>query len=250
MHIEAACVTDQNTRARNEDAFHSAPELGLLVVADGMGGYQGGAIASRTAVDTIADFYSRSAIDGELTWPFVDPSLDEDRSQALVAIRLAHRAVQQQKRGPLASMGSTIALVALRERSAVIAHAGDSRVYLLRGGALHALTRDHSFVEEMSARGLTPEERERVAAQYGHVITRAVGIGDDLEPTLTKIEIAPRDTFLLCTDGLHGALAPEVIRDVLVMFDVELAAEVLVSRAIDAGSSDNVTAIVATLLAR
>lgn len=247
LQIEGAGSSDKGRRARNEDAHRVMAEIGFFVVADGMGGYEGGAVASLVTVETLADFYARNAYDRDLTWPFVvDPALDLPRNQALCGIRLAHDAVRARKRGPLASMGSTVVAVAFEGARAVVAHAGDSRAYRLRAGVLSRLTRDHSFVEEIAERGegISPADRARVAAQFGHVITRAVGIGGEIEPGLSVIDVRAGDTFLLCTDGLHGVLDDDEIAETLALFAPRDAADLLVQRAIEAGSSDNVTAIV------
>jgi serine/threonine protein phosphatase PrpC len=143
-------------------------------------------------------------------------------------------------------MGSTVAMVAAHGERAIVAHAGDSRVYRLRAGVLDQLTRDHSFVEELEARGRLPaDDRARIAAQFAHVITRAVGIGAEVEPTLREIELERGDRLLLCTDGLHGVLDRDEIADTLSIHSPHVAAEALVARALEAGSTDNVTAVVA-----
>ncbi|MDQ3037899.1 MAG: protein phosphatase 2C domain-containing protein [Myxococcota bacterium] len=246
--IEGAGSSDKGRRARNEDAHRVMPEIGFFVVADGMGGYEGGAVASLVTVETLADFYARNACDRDLTWPFVvDPELDLPRNQALCGMRLAHDAVRARKRGPLAQMGSTVAAIAFHGERAVIAHAGDSRAYRLRARTLTQLTRDHSFVEEIAARGdgISPADRARIAAQFGHVITRAIGIGGDIEPGLSLVDVRAGDVFLLCTDGVHGVLDDEELAETLALFAPRDAADILVQRAIEAGSSDNVTAVVA-----
>jgi serine/threonine protein phosphatase PrpC len=246
--IEGAGSSDKGRRGRNEDAHRAMPDIGFFVVADGMGGYEGGAVASLVTVETLADFYARNAYDRDLTWPFVvDPELDLPRNQALCGLRLAHDAVRARKRGPLASMGSTVVAIAFHGERAVVAHAGDSRAYRLRGGALSRLTRDHSFVEELAARaeGISEADRTRVAAQFGHVITRAVGIGGELEPGLSLVDVRAGDVFLLTSDGVHGFLDEEEMAETLAMFGPRDAADILVQRALEAGSNDNVTAIVA-----
>jgi len=211
-----------------------------------MGGYEGGQVASLVVVETLADFYARNASDRDLTWPFaIDGDLDLESNQAIVGAHMAHAAVVARKRGPLREMGSTVAAISFRGSHAVVMHAGDSRVYRLRGGKLERLTRDHSFVEEMAAQTtMDPEQRERLAEQYGHVITRAIGIGKKVEPTVARHEVLAGDVFLLTTDGVHGVIDDDELGDLLRHLAPREAAAHVVTRAIEAGSRDNATAIV------
>lgn len=250
VRIEGAGASDKGIRARNEDAFRELPEAGFFVLADGMGGYEGGQIASAVTVETLADFYARNASDRDLTWPFaIDGDLDLESNQAIVGAHLAHAAVQARKRGPLREMGSTVAAIAFHGERAVVLHAGDSRVYRLREGKLEPLTRDHSFVEELAAhQAMAPAQREALAEQYGHVITRAIGIGKKLEPTVSRVELRAGDVFLLTTDGVHGVLDADELADLLTHLSPREAARHVVARAIDAGSRDNATAIVVRVL--
>lgn len=253
MLIEGSGSTDTGKRARNEDALAVRPQLGLYLVSDGMGGYAGGAVASKLVVETVVAFLDQNARDPDVTWPFVtwpeEPSagaIGFEESRVLVALRLAHREIVKRRHGELAQMGATAAMVLTKHDRAIIAHVGDSRVYRLREGKLEQLTRDHSFLEEVCARGqdLGEEERARIAAQYGHVITRAMGNDRELEPDLRSVELRSGDVLMLCTDGVHGALGADEMRDILAMHAPSDAADLLISRAIDEGSTDNVTAVV------
>ncbi len=246
VRIEGAGASDKGIRARNEDAFRELPDAGFFVLADGMGGYEGGQVASLVVVETLADFYARNASDRDLTWPFaVDGDLDLESNQALVGAHMAHAAVLARKRGPLKEMGSTVAAIAFRGAHAVVMHTGDSRVYRARDGRIERLTRDHSFVEEMAAHTpMDPEQHARLVEQYGHVVTRAVGIGKSIQPTVTRHEVSAGDVFLLTTDGVHGVLDDDELGDLLGHLPPRDAAKHLVARAIEAGSRDNATAIV------
>lgn len=239
--------TTTGRRSANQDRLAARDDLGLFVVADGMGGYEGGEVASQTTVDAIVSLYETHRDDEEHTWPHVpDGDLSLAQKQAIVAVELAHRAVREKRHGKLAQMGSTVVMLVRVGSRMVVAHAGDSRAVLLRGGALHALTRDDSFMAELDARGSggSAEERERMAAQFGHVVTKAIGHGEHLRPTVSEMEIAEGDVFLLSSDGLHGVLDPEEIAHTLAMFAPDDASEILLARAIEEGSTDNVTAVV------
>jgi serine/threonine protein phosphatase PrpC len=246
VRIEGAGASDKGIRARNEDAFRELPDAGFFVLADGMGGYEGGQVASLVTVETLADFYARNASDRDLTWPFaIDGELDLESNQAIVGAHLAHAAVAARRRGPLREMGSTVAAIAFHGSHAVVMHAGDSRVYRLRAGKLERLTRDHSFVEELAAQAtMDPAQRAALELQYGHVITRAIGIGKKLEPTVSRVALLAGDVFLLTTDGVHGVLDDDELGDLLAQLSPREAAHHVVTRAIDVGSRDNATAIV------
>jgi serine/threonine protein phosphatase PrpC len=247
LTIDAAAFTTRGRRANNEDAYCLEPALGLFAVADGMGGYEGGEVASRLAVATLRDFYARERADGESTWPFgVDGALSLAENRLAVAIRLAHREVVVQKRGPLAMMGSTVAAIALDGNDAVVAHMGDSRVYRLRAGAtaaLEALTRDHSLYAELEAArapDLPPRERFHLA----HVITRALGMEGEPRPDVRRIALAPGDTLLLCTDGVTEKMDDARLAAWMAAPSAEAACRGVVEEAYERGGRDNITALV------
>lgn len=241
--IECAARTFTGRRSNNEDAFCAEPALGLFAVADGMGGYEGGEVASGLAITAMQGFYKRLARDDNATWPFgLDPRLGLDENTLAVAMRVADAEVSSQKRGRLASMGSTVAAVAVRDGRAVIGHVGDSRVYRLREGALTQLTRDHSLYEEMRATGMELPPRERFP--HANVITRALGMCNRQGPDVSAAALRAGDVFLLCTDGLIETLDEARIRDVLASSDPEAACEDLVTEAFERGARDNITAVV------
>ena len=222
-------------------------DLGLFVVADGMGGYEGGEVASQVAVGAIEELVARTAGDADVTWPFgADPRLDPVASELAVATRLAAARIAAAKVGPLAQMGSTMVAIRIdpRRRLAVIGHVGDSRAYRLRAGRLERLTVDHSLWEELVAAGAAPAER--TAFPYRHVITRALGT-PHAEPDLRVDALAPGDVFLLCSDGLSEVLADQVIAAALAR-PAAAACRALVAAAYQAGSTDNISAVVVRVL--
>jgi protein phosphatase len=149
----------------------------------------------------------------------------------------------------LAQMGSTVVLFSFVGGRMIVAHAGDSRAALVRRGSFHALTRDDSFLAELESRSAagSPDERARMAAQFGHVVTKAIGHGESLEPTVRELAVEEGDVFLLSSDGLHGVLEPDELAQTLTMFAPEDACEILLARALEEGSNDNVTCIVVRL---
>lgn len=247
--IESAHCTTTGRRTNNEDAYLDDARLGLFAVADGMGGYEGGEVASDLAVKAMRGFYARLASDDNATWPFgLDPALGLDENALAVAIRLADSEVAARKTGRLASMGSTVAAVAVRDGRAVIGHVGDSRVYLLRGGRLRQLTRDHSLYEDMRAAGMEVPPREQFP--HANVITRALGMRPQPGAELGAEALRDGDVFLLCTDGLTEALDERRIAEALGAMAPAAACEALVRGSFDNGARDNITAVVLRVSAR
>jgi PPM family protein phosphatase len=159
------------------------------------------------------------------------------------AIRAAHREVRLRKTGHLHQMGSTIAALQFLDGEAVVAHVGDSRVYRLRDGVVEQLTADHSLYAELKRSGmddLPPREQ----CQYGHVITRALGMEGDIRPDLRRELPRRGDVYLVCTDGLFEKLEPADLARVLAAGSAEDACRQLVEEAYRRGGKDNITAVV------
>lgn len=232
MRIHHDASSDTGRRSNNEDAWVASPELGFYAVADGMGGYEGGEVASRMAVETLLAYFERLGADG------IDLENDEDgaRDQMRMAIRMADRAVQRAAVGDLRQMGTTLVCMLVRGSRALLAHVGDSRIYRAREGELALLTRDHSLVAEMEAAGLS------AGAHLSHVITQALGQGPAARPDLRVVDVLPGDRFLLCTDGLTDVMSLGEIADGLSRR--RGVARALVDAAYDLGSMDNITALV------
>lgn len=242
MKTQAGAATHVGRRGNNEDALACDAERGLFVVADGMGGYAGGEVASRVAVSTLRRFLGRCLGDEDVFWPYpVDLSRPATENMIKNATRLAHERIVARKAGPLAEMGSTVALLVLTETAAIIGHVGDSRVYRLRDGALTPLTRDHSLYEELKAQGNEmPPKKE---CTIGHIITRALGIGSSSADVRIE-ELREGDVFLLATDGLTEPLSEPKIQAILERHEPSDAAVRLVEEAYAAGGKDNITVIV------
>jgi serine/threonine protein phosphatase PrpC len=239
MQLDSFALTIAGRRTNNEDAICARPDLGLFVVADGLGGYDGGEIASSLAVEVICDLVRRTAGDGDVTWPYkIDPQRSITENEVIVATRLAGDRITARRVGLLEQMGSTVAVLRFSDDRAVIGHVGDSRVYRLRAGALAQLTVDHSLVSQMIAAGMSPD----ASFPWRHVITRALGM-PAAEPDVQTAAVLPGDVYLLCSDGLYEPLSEQTIAALLEGAPKD-ACKRLVDAAYAAGSRDNISAIV------
>jgi serine/threonine protein phosphatase PrpC len=242
MKITATAVSLTGRRPNNEDRYLVAEDLNLYAVADGMGGYAGGEVASRLTVEQLEAFVQRNRRDAAGTWPCKeDKRLTFAENLLRAAVRQAHDTIASQRQGELEQMGSTVVAVLVEGRRATLAHVGDSRIYRLRGGTLSQLTRDHSLWAELEAAGMEPGARAGFA--HKNYITRALGIEAN-RPDLVTVEVEPGDRLLLCSDGLHDPL-DETALEALMAGDCEAIAKA----AYDAGSSDNITAVLLAVVA-
>ncbi|HSW39608.1 MAG TPA: Stp1/IreP family PP2C-type Ser/Thr phosphatase [Acidobacteriota bacterium] len=239
MHIEYGVVTDNGKiRPANEDTFIADGENRFFIVADGMGGHSSGEIASRIASSAAAEIVA-----DEKETP--DPG------------RLIHRAVQQanlrvyekQKTNPEhRGMGSTLTALMLRNDRYVIAHVGDSRAYLFRGGTLRQLTRDHSLVWPLYECGALAKDAMPKHPQK-NIVTRAVGTQPDVEIDIESGDAFKDDIYLLCSDGLTDVLTDNEIERILADNGgrPQKASSILVEAANYGGGPDNITALVVKL---
>jgi serine/threonine protein phosphatase PrpC len=236
MRFSCAARTDVGVvRSGNEDTYLMSSDRGLFIVADGMGGHAAGEVASDMAARIIAEQFR----------PARGMSDDELSSQMIGAIRSANEAIfrrtltEHDKRG----MGTTATVLDLLPRRYLLGQVGDSRAYILRGGVLTQLTKDHSYVQEQVDAGrLTPEEAR--VHPYANVITRCVGSSSDVIPDLYVGTLEPGDLLLLASDGLTGMLDDEDVRDILMNGgELEEMVDALIAAANHRGGLDNVTTI-------
>jgi len=221
-------------RSNNEDALLLKPELGLLAVADGMGGEEGGELASRIFIETALEVFADSPAESE-----------EERYRSVQkAFALANeRILEEARRNQFSKMGCTADLVALCPPGYVLGHVGDSRTYLLRKGELRQLTRDHSLVQEQIEEGLiTPEEARKHSLR--NVILRAVGVDETLAVDLLRGRGQSGDLLLLCSDGLTGMVEDGDIENLLLRpMSLEQKVDRLIQAANSAGGADNITVV-------
>jgi len=254
MRISVAGTTDVGKkRAHNEDAFLLLPEEQLYCVADGMGGHASGEVASRIAVEELAEFFRLTGRDDEATWPFAgEPGRRLDENRLLTGVRLANLRILERARTDerLRGMGTTLvcALFDKALESVIVAHVGDSRAYLLRQGAIRQLTEDHSLLNDyMRTRRLSAEEIEHFP--HKNVIVRALGMKDQVEVDVQREPLRSGDVILLCCDGLSGMVPDERMAELVRQHqrDLKAAAQALVDAANAAGGVDNITCVLAQL---
>jgi protein phosphatase len=233
-------------RANNEDAFLVNDGRGLYAVADGIGGREGGEVASRIAVDTLAGVIPDLLTDRDRTPAAGTDAGGRPEVPALRhAISLMNRNILDaaSKNAALTGMGTTLTALLLAGRRAFIAHIGDSRLYRLRSGVLDQLTNDHSLVAEQVRAGLITAEKA-LTSPYRHVITRALGVEREDEPDVMEHPVQKGDTFLLCTDGLTDMLGDREIAGILAGRPPREAVEKLIDTANAHGGVDNITVVV------
>lgn len=245
--LEIAAETDVGRiRNLNEDSIATVDKLGLLVLADGMGGYKAGNVASELAAHSIVEVLSGGLKDNS-----DDNVTDLIRQAIKSANRLIFRESQELARRASSSgqeqvMGSTVALMLLRGDYVTVAHVGDSRVYRLRNGRLELMTHDHSLLQEQIDLGmLTAKDAEN--SHNRHLVTRGLGLKEEVDVTLGGGTVQLDDIYLLCSDGLNDMVDDADIELVLnsLQANLPLAAKQLVMIANDNGGEDNISVILA-----
>ena len=236
-------------RTSNEDSFSNRPDVGLFVVADGMGGHVAGEVASRVAVEAISAFIEETAgADKNRTWPFpFEPTLSLEANRLKAAFRLANRRIAAAiaDSHDLRGMATTASALLVGRTQASVAHVGDSRVYVFREGGLHQITHDHSWVEEQVRAGtMTPSAARQ--HPWRNVVTRALSGGDDPEVDVVEVVPAAGERYLLCSDGLFSVVDNRVIAEILgdAKLSLEQVCERLIEAANAAGGPDNITTLV------
>jgi protein phosphatase len=218
-------------RKLNEDACLEQASHFIWAVADGMGGHDAGDFASRSVVDALSNLPDSKSL-GSM--------VESVRAQLrIVNTHLAEEARRRQ----VQLIGSTAVVLLAYDNHAVVVWAGDSRAYRYRHAELEQLTQDHSQVQELVTQGrITPEQ----AVHYpgSNIITRAVGVADELRLDSEMFEVQEGDLFLLCSDGLYNEVSEEEIREALAVGDCKYSCDLLIERALARGARDNVTVVV------
>lgn len=247
MNLRSSAKSDIGRKRRqNEDCFVENNQLGLFVVADGMGGHNAGEIASRLACDWVSGEIARRK---DLLADYVKtPSLEKRRA----ILRVLEGIVQQasavvyesgEREAGQHGMGTTLSTLLIAGPSAFIAHVGDSRIYLLRDEEIHQLTDDHTLLAEHVRKGLLKRDEADEMSEFCNIITRGVGILPSAEVDTLHVELAPNDRFLLCSDGLYDYLDAKEIGAILGEAELESTVDKLIELANGRGGRDNLTAL-------
>lgn len=248
LFLEITAKTDPGVlRSLNEDSIATVSELGLLVLSDGMGGYQSGDVASSLTTQVIVEGLTQGLLgkldhNGEVAAVVKDVVKRANRAIYREGERRAQRVHSSQEQ----AMGSTLALLLFKNNHVTMAHVGDSRIYRLRANQLELLTHDHSLLQEQIDQGILSAEAA-ATSHNRHLVTRGLGLEAEVEVTLDECEALPGDIYLLCSDGLNDMVDNADIERVLnsLQANLPLAASQLVMIANDNGGEDNISVILA-----
>jgi len=237
-------------RQHNEDSLFLPEVERLAVVADGMGGHASGEVASKMAVDTLAEHFRNTRDEAEITWPYrLDPADRYESTRLINGIQLANLKIydRAQTDDKCHGMGTTIVATLFCDDHIVIGHVGDSRVYRLRDGKLHQLTEDHSLLNDyIKMKRMTEEEIGKF--QHKNVIVRALGMKESVQVDVMTDAFKLGDVYLMCSDGLSGMIDDDGLCEVLKQeTDVDRACEALITLANRNGGVDNITCVLAKL---
>lgn len=251
--LNIAGKTDKGKRrSKNEDCFAIEPDLGFMIVADGMGGHASGEVASQLATTLCTQQLKRALQTGHVpifnhTEP--DPELDPRSTLLADCVKFSNQAVFEasQKSEKDKNMGTTLVAALWLDDKLAIAHVGDSRLYYIRDGDMVLCTSDHSFVQEQMTRGLmSAEDAEK--SDLKNMLTRSIGMKEDVAVDLKEIPVQEGDYVLLCSDGLTKMVPEaEIASEFVPGREPQEIADALIQKANDAGGGDNITAIVARL---
>lgn len=240
-------------RDHNEDAIASDVSIGLLVLADGMGGYKAGEVASEMAVLTIVAELKEAITEQSAVTGFKDLNLDAAMESLLLvdAVKKANAAILKvsQSQPPCAGMGTTLVVCLFTDNKILVGHIGDSRLYRLRKGELAQITEDHSFIQEQIKAGLLTPEQAKFSSNK-NLVTRALGIDAEAELELHEYAVEQDDIYLLCSDGLSDLVDDAEICLTLIELsaNLESMAEKLIKMANDNGGKDNISVIIAKVV--
>ena len=250
MRIRYAAKTDVGRkRSHNEDYFALLEEEQLFLVADGMGGHASGEVASRMAANAIIAFYKRTHDDPDATWPYKpnpEKSLVETRAE--VAIKAANWTIfyEQSQNSKYKGMGTTVVLAQVIEGTKMLlAHVGDSRAYRYREGKLEQITVDHSLLEEYKRAKQDITEEEIANFPHKNVITRALGMKENVNVDTQILDMQSGDIYLLCSDGLSGMVPDPDMEKIISEHKDDLEATItkLIDQANENGGVDNITVV-------
>ncbi|MEW6673830.1 MAG: protein phosphatase 2C domain-containing protein [Thermodesulfobacteriota bacterium] len=245
--IESAGITDVGRkRTGNEDALFLDSDTNLFIVADGMGGHQAGEVASNLVVDTMRDYMKRFKEDADAEeMEDFDETLSKEANRLLSSIHLANLGVNKvsHTKESYRGMGSTVSAVFFTDETLIAANVGDSPIYLVHNGTIERLSVLHTVMAEHAA--IDPEGAANLGREYRHMLTRAMGIEETVEPDICEIPYFRDDVVVISSDGLSDKVSPDEILEIVNADRPEKACQRLVDLANERGGDDNVTVIVA-----
>lgn len=232
-------------REHNEDSISWDIDLGLIMLADGMGGHNAGEVASDMAVSAIHD-----ALLDVLTPDMLAANVIQCEDAVRESVVYANEEIHEQAHARIecAGMGTTVVLTLFHDNSITYAHVGDSRIYRIRNGLLKQITQDHSLVQEMVDNGYLSEE-EALMSTSRNLITRALGIAPEVEVDVKTEKLEEEDLYILCSDGLSDMVNDSDILKLVTEYrpNLEMAAEALVNQANENGGSDNISVVLVAM---
>ena len=239
-------ITDVGqSREHNEDAISWDTRLGLALLADGMGGHNAGEVASILAVDSI-----KTSLADVVTPEIVASGVVDYKEAVVDAVSFANREINEQslENPEYAGMGTTLVLVLFLNNGVIYAHVGDSRIYRFRNSKLQRLTSDHSLVQEMIDNGYLSHEEAKESTSR-NLITRALGISEEVDVDIANETTEIGDVYLLCSDGLTDLVSDQEISDVIKnnRDDLEMVSRTLVDLANQKGGNDNISVVLAAI---
>lgn len=244
--VESAGITDVGMkRTGNEDSLFLDDEHRLYVVADGMGGHKAGEVASNLVVETMRDYMQRFDDQAEVEeMDDLDDTLSHEANRLISSIRLANLGVNQvsQTKASYQGMGSTVSAVSLTDDTLIAANVGDSPIYLVHNDSIETISVPHTVTAEQQA--INPDAAKNLGKQFKHMLTRAMGIKETVEPDVCEIPFFNNDIVVISSDGLSDKVTPAEILAVVKNQKPEKACRSLVDMANQRGGDDNVTIIV------
>ena len=237
-------------RKINEDSFLADDDMGLFMVLDGIGGHLAGEVASNLGLNTIKENVRRTLTDKRFAG---NKNLSREAQILNDSLLLANKVIQEaaNSQHEYLGMGTTVASLLLGENNIAIAHAGDSRIYLIRENSIKQLTEDHSWVVVQLKRGIITAEEAR-KSEMKNIITRALGAEKLLSPSINELIPFDNDLFLICSDGLTDLISDEEILEIIIKsrHDLNHAVQKLIDKANEKGGKDNITVILVNIECR
>ncbi len=245
VNIESAGITNVGKkRAGNEDALFLEDDLGVYIVADGLGGHNSGEVASKMVVDIMQEHLNgRKKGDRAKKWNDSQKGLSQEASWLLSGIYLANEKIYEQSNRDEScrGMGSTVSAVFVSDQRLIAANVGDSPIYLVHAGNIERLSVPHTVKEELN---VLNNRATGDGEEFGHILTRAVGTEKSVRADVCEIQCRKGDTVVIASDGLSDMVSPLEIRDVILMHRPNESCQTLVELANERGGDDNITVIV------